>query len=133
MAMKDTKIGNPAERRIRTAIVGAGKMGAIHAKVYHQLPQSDFVAVIDEDIKKARKLAGKYKCSAFADCAEILDKVDAVTIATPTVTHYELAKIFIENDIAVMIEKPLAADARQARKIVELAKDCNCVAAVGHS
>ena len=120
-------------RKIRTAVVGAGKMGVIHAKVYDQLPQSDFVAVVDADIKKAEKLAKKYKCSAFIDCGDILGEIDAVTIATPTVTHLELAKIFIENNIAVMIEKPLAADVRQGRKIVELAKKNNTVVAVGHS
>jgi len=120
-------------RKIRTAVVGAGKMGVIHAKVYDQLPQSDFVAVVDVDIKKAEKLAKKYKCSAFIDCGDILGEIDAVTIATPTVTHLELAKIFIENNIAVMIEKPLAADVRDGRKIVELAKKNNTVVAVGHS
>jgi len=123
--MQDTKI--------RTAVVGAGKMGAVHAKVYDSLPQSDLVAVVDTDIDKARKLARKYKCSAFANCGDILDKVKAVTIATPTASHYELAKLFIENNIAVMIEKPLAADVNQAREIVELAKNRGVVAAVGHS
>ena len=119
--------------KIRTAVVGAGKMGAIHAKVYSQLPQSNLVAVVDIDITKARKLAKKYKCSAFTDCADILGKVDAVTIATPTVHHTELAKIFIENNVAVMIEKPLAASVKEAREIVELAKKQNCLVAVGHS
>ena len=146
--------------KIRTAVVGAGKMGAIHAKVYDQLPQSDFVAVVDIDANKAERLANQYGCCAFTDCADILDKVDpvssatgksswirgtggslvetfngvdAVTIATPTVTHLELAKIFIENNVAVMIEKPLAANVKEARKIVELAKKNNSVVAVGHS
>ena len=120
-------------KKIRTGVIGAGKMGAIHAKVYDQLPQSDLVAVVDIDAEKAERLAKQYKCSAFTDCADILDKVDAVTIATPTVTHRELAKIFIENNVAVMIEKPLAADVKESRWIVELAKRQNCVAAVGHS
>jgi predicted dehydrogenase len=119
--------------KIRTAVVGAGKMGLIHAKVYHRLPQSRLVAVVDSDAKKAQRLAKKYRCRAFTDCADILDKVDAVTIATPTVTHLDLARIFIENNIAVMIEKPLAADVSEGRKIVELARRNNCVAATGHS
>lgn len=123
--MQDTKI--------RTAVIGAGKMGAVHAKVYDSLPQSDLVAVVDTDIDKARKLARKYRCSAFANCSGLLDKVKAVTIATPTASHYELAKLFIENGVAVMIEKPLAADVNQAREIVELAKNRGVVAAVGHS
>jgi predicted dehydrogenase len=119
--------------RIRTSVIGAGKMGAIHTKVYSSLPQSDLVAVVDTDIDKARKLARKYKCTAFANCACLLDKVEAVTIATPTSAHYELAKLFIENNIAVMIEKPLTSDVSQAREIVELAKNRGVVAAVGHS
>jgi len=119
--------------RIRTAVVGAGKMGAIHARVYDQLPQSDFVAVVDIDAKRAHKLAKKYKCSAYTGCDAILDKVDAVTISTPTVSHLKLAELFITNNIAVMIEKPLAADVNEGRRIVALAKENNTVAAVGHS
>jgi len=119
--------------KIRTAVVGAGKMGEIHARVYSQLPQSDFIAVVDTDARRAKKLARKYKCSAHTDCSEILDKVDAVTISTPTVYHHELAKKFIDNGIAALIEKPLASSVEQGREIVELAKSKNCVVAVGHS
>lgn len=119
--------------KIRTAVIGAGKMGAVHARVYHQLPQSDFVAVVDTDGRQATKLARKYKCSANSDYRELLGKVDAVTISTPTVTHRELAEFFIKNKIAVLIEKPLAADVEQGREIVALAKEAGVVAAVGHS
>jgi len=141
--------------KIRTAVVGAGKMGTIHAKVYDQLPQSDFVAVVDIDADKAVRLANQYGCCAFTDCADILDRIDpvksswikgtggsqvstfngidAVTIATPTVTHLKLAKIFIKNKIAVLIEKPLAANVREGRKIVSLARKHKSVVAVGHS
>lgn len=119
--------------KIRTAVVGAGKMGTIHAKVYSQLPQSQLVAIVDIDIRKAQHLAQEYDCQAATCCADILDKVDAVTIATPTVTHLELAKIFIKNGIAVLIEKPLAANVKEGRGIVALARRSNSVVAVGHS
>ena len=118
---------------IRTAVIGAGKMGEIHARVYSKLPQSRLVAVVDTDFQKARKLAKKYNCQAFEKPDEILDTVDAVTVATPTSSHQKIAKLFIENNIAVLIEKPLAANIEQGRKIVELAKSKNLVAAVGHS
>jgi len=123
-------IGNT---KLRTAVIGAGKMGTIHAKVYNQLPQCELVAVVDIDAEKAQHLADQYHCLASTDCAEILDKVDAVTIATPTVTHLKLAKIFIKKQIAVLIEKPLAANVREGRKIVALAKKHGTVVAVGHS
>jgi len=119
--------------KLKTAVIGAGKMGAIHAKVYDQLPDSDLVAVVDVDAGKAQRLADQYQCLAVTDCEEILDKVDAVTIATPTVTHMKLAKIFIKNKIAVLIEKPLATNVKEGRKIVALAKKYGTVVAVGHS
>jgi predicted dehydrogenase len=121
------------KNKLRTAVIGAGKMGAIHAKVYDQLPDSDLVAVVDIDAGKAQRLADQYHCLATTECAEILDKVDAVTIATPTITHLKLAKIFIKKQIAVLIEKPLATNVREGRKIVALANKHGVVVAVGHS
>lgn len=119
--------------QVRTAVVGAGKMGEIHAKVYHQLPDSVLTAIVDVDKSKAKGLGKKYKCLYTDNCSEIIGKVDAVTVATPTINHLEAAKLFIENGVAVLIEKPLAASAEQAREIVELAEKHKVVVAVGHS
>ncbi len=119
--------------KIRTAVIGAGKMGSIHAKVYSQLPESQLVAVVDSDLSKATSLAEKYGCLALTDGAELLGNVDAVTIATPTTTHLELAKPFLRHRVPVLIEKPLAASVREGRKIVSLARRYDTVAAVGHS
>ena len=119
--------------KIRTAVIGAGKMGAIHAKVYDQLPQSELTAIIDVDRSKAERLADKYGCTAFGDCREILGEVDAVTVATPTSDHSQIASTFIKNGVAVMVEKPLASTVRQGRRLVELGKQKDVVLAVGHS
>ena len=119
--------------KIRTAVIGVGKMGAIHAKVYDQLPQSELVAVVDIDAEKAKRMADQHGCAAFTDASDVLDKVDAATIATPTVTHMELAKSLIKNKIAVLIEKPLATNVREGKKIASLARKNNIVVAVGHS
>ncbi len=121
------------DKKIRTAVVGAGKMGSIHAKVYSQLPDSQLVAVVDADKARASQLAEKYGCAVYTDCAEILGKVDAVTIATPTTTHLELAKLFLRNRVPVLVEKPLASSVREGRKIVSWARRYDTVVAVGHS
>jgi len=121
------------DNRIRTAVVGAGKMGSIHAKVYSQLPDCELAGVVDVDLAKAGQLAGQYDCPAYSNCAEILDKIDAVTIATPTTTHLQLAKIFLRHKVPVLIEKPLASSVREGRKIVALARRYETVVAVGHS
>ena len=120
-------------KKLRTAVIGAGKMGNIHAKVYRQLEEAELVAVADCDLERAEGLAHKYNCQAVGDPASLIGKVDAVTIAAPTVAHLDLAAFFIKNGIPVLIEKPLAASAQQGREIVELAKKHNVIVAVGHS
>ncbi len=119
--------------RIRTAVVGAGKMGGFHSRVYSGLDYVDLVAVADVDAHKANALASKYGCLAVTDPASLIGKVDAVTLAVPTIRHLELAEMFIKNNVAVLIEKPLAATIEQGERIVELAARHNVVAAVGHS
>ncbi len=120
-------------KKIKTAVIGAGKMGGIHAKVYDQLTQSDFVAVADTDKEKGKELAEKYNCDFYENPDDLIGKVDAVTISTPTVHHYSIAEKFLQNRIPVMIEKPLASSIEQGKKIVELSKKYGAIAAVGHS
>jgi predicted dehydrogenase len=120
-------------QKVRTAVVGAGKMGGIHSKVYSQIDQSEFIGVVDVDKQKADAIADQYNCQSFNDPAELIGKVDAVTISAPTIAHLELAKFFIENKISVLIEKPLAATAKEGEKIVALADKYDVVLAVGHS
>jgi len=119
--------------KIRTAVVGAGKMGSIHAKVYNQLEQSELVAVVDVQKDSADRLASLYGCDSYSDISEIIGKVDAVTISAPTILHKEFAEELIKNKISVLIEKPLATSASEGKKIVSLAKKHGVVAAVGHS
>ena len=119
--------------KLRTAVVGAGKMGGFHSRVYDNLEESNLVAIVDVDESKAKSLAEKYNCQYFTDPKELIGTVDAVTVSSPTIYHLELAKLFIENGIAVLIEKPLAATVEQGQEIVELAKKHNVVVAVGHS
>ena len=108
-------------------------MGGFHSRVYSELDYVELVAVADVDIKKASELADKYGCKAVSDPSELIGQVDAVTISAPTIRHLELAEMFINNNIAVLIEKPLAATIEQGQKIVDLAAEKNVIAAVGHS
>jgi len=119
--------------QLRTAVVGAGKMGAIHAKVLHKLPQSKLVAIADVQEDKARKLAKEYKCEYFTDVRNLIGKVEAVTISAPTENHLAIAEILISSKIPVLIEKPLAASSAEGEKIVTLARENKTIVAVGHS
>jgi predicted dehydrogenase len=119
--------------KIRTAVVGAGKMGNFHSRVYSNLETCSLEAIADVNIARAEELAQKYKTRAVSDPAELIGKVDAVTISAPTIHHLELAKLFIENGVSVLIEKPLAASVEQGEEIVRLGRANNVVVAVGHS
>ena len=120
-------------QQLRTAVIGAGKMGAIHAKVLSQLPQSHLVAVVDVRPDKAASLAGQYGCQPYTDPAGIVGSVEAVTIAAPTVAHFDLAQLFLSAGVPVLIEKPLAFTVDEGRKIVDLARQKGTIVAVGHS
>ncbi|KPK84496.1 MAG: hypothetical protein AMS27_09805 [Bacteroides sp. SM23_62_1] len=121
------------DHKLRTAVIGVGKMGEMHARIYSELAQSELVAVVDTNMEKARAAAAKYHCQAYKDYRDILESVDAVTISTPTSTHYQIGAAFIKRMIPVLVEKPLATDVREGRKIVDLAKKNNTILAVGHS
>jgi len=120
-------------KTLRTAVIGAGKMGNIHAKVYRQLDGAELVAVADRDLERAEALAERHGCTATDKPESLLGAVDAVTISAPTAAHLELAELFITNGVPVLIEKPLAASAEQGRRIVELSQKHGVVVAVGHS
>lgn len=119
--------------KLRTGVVGAGKMGSIHSKVYSQLENAEFVGVADVEKEKADGLAMKFGVKSFERPEDMIGHVDAVTISAPTTAHLELAKMFIEAGVAVMIEKPLAASVREGKRIVSLADKHKVVVAVGHS
>jgi len=118
--------------KLKTAIIGTGHLGKFHARVLDLLEISDFKFVVDVDEKKGKEIANKYNVSYIKNYKDIVDKVDAVTIATPTVYHYEIAKFFIENKKHVLIEKPITVEVEHAKELIKLAKENNVKLQVGH-
>ncbi|ARN55679.1 Gfo/Idh/MocA family protein [Sedimentisphaera salicampi] len=119
--------------RLKTAVIGAGKMGSLHTRIYSELELSELAAVVDSDSAKAGELAEKYGCEALSSPEELIGKVDAVTIAAPTDSHLKIAAPLIKNGIAVLIEKPLASSVEQGEEIARLARTKGVTVAVGHS
>jgi predicted dehydrogenase len=113
-------------------VVGCGRMGRLHARVYSQMPGVKLVGVYDADADAATEAARDYNTTAFTDIAELALAARAVSIAVPTTFHLSTAKIFLEAGVACLIEKPLAPNSAEARQIVELAKQKNVPVMVGH-
>ena len=120
-------------KQLRTAVIGAGKMGRLHSRIYSQMEQVELVGIVDSQLDKAEKLADEYGSKAYNAPADVLDKVDAVTVSVPTEYHAGVAGPFLSRGIGVLVEKPLADNLVQARKMLQLAHDNNCALQVGYS
>lgn len=123
---------------IRAAVVGVGYLGRFHAQKYRALtderPQDvRLIGVYDASKSRAQEVAAELSVPALSSLEELPGKVDAVTIASTTLTHFELARFFLSHKIHVNVEKPMTVTGGEARELVALAKKNNCVLAVGHS
>ena len=107
-------------------------MGRLHARVYSQMPQVKLAGVYDANLEAAREAAEQYDTQAFEKLDGLLAGVSAVTIATPTLTHLEIARACLSRRIPCLIEKPLAKDSVEGRKIVDLARQNSTLVQVGH-
>ena len=116
---------------IRTGVIGVGSMGKNHARVYSEM--SDLRAVCDTDENAVKAIAEKYGCQPYLDIDEMISDsgVEAVSVATPTVTHVGTAVKCLEAGLDILVEKPIADSVEAAEKIIETAKRGSKVLAVG--
>jgi predicted dehydrogenase len=119
-------------RGLNVGVVGLGAMGRHHARILSTLSGVRLTAISDVDLDKAYVLGDKYSNLFFDDYQKIASVVDAVSIVTPTSTHLEIGSFFLNSGKHVLIEKPLAGDSEDAKKLVDLAKFKNLILAVGH-
>ncbi len=117
---------------LRTGVVGVGHMGINHARIYSEIASCKLAAVYDQNEDAARHAAKKYQTHAAASLEEFAGLVDAATICTPTITHYEVGKFLLEQGKHLLIEKPIADTPAHARALSELAAARGCVLQVGH-
>jgi len=118
--------------RLRTAVVGAGYLGRFHAQKYADLPNSELVAIADVSAGSRERLARELGIRAIADYRELLGRVDAVSIATPTPLHFEIASAFLEKGAHVLVEKPITVTVDEARRLIDLAARHERILQVGH-
>ncbi|MBI2930748.1 MAG: Gfo/Idh/MocA family oxidoreductase [Planctomycetes bacterium] len=117
---------------LRVAVVGVGHLGRHHARIYASMPDVTLAGVVDTASGRAEEVGREHRAAAFTDYREILGKVDAVSIAVPTVGHFAVAKEFLERGIPVLVEKPLAKTIEEAEELVRIARRHRAPLAVGH-
>jgi predicted dehydrogenase len=118
---------------LRMAVVGVGHLGQHHARILSATDGVTLTAVVDTRIERAREIAAKFGGDPLADVTAILDRVDAVVVAVPTVAHVDVARRFIDRGIPVLVEKPLAASLAEADDLLGAESARGVLVAAGHT
>lgn len=120
------------KEKIKVAVIGVGYLGEHHARIYSAMDNVELVGVVDIEKERADNVASKYSTRAYIDYKELFDKVDAVSIAVPTILHYPVSLDFIQHDIDVLIEKPVTTTIEEADNLINEAQKRGVLIQVGH-
>ncbi len=117
---------------IRVGVIGVGYLGQHHVRIYSEIEETELVAVVDIDRKKANTFAKKYKCKAYYDYRDVLNKIDALSIVTPTTTHHYIALDCLRAGKDILVEKPITVTVEEAEELISESERNNCIIQVGH-
>ncbi len=117
---------------VRIGVIGTGRMGQSHCRVYSNLRHAKFVGICDANADLGKDIARRHEVSFFRDVDSLLENVDAVSVCTPTPDHFEIVKRCLEQNIHVMAEKPFTETLEQAEALVSLASKSKAIVQVGH-
>lgn len=120
--------------KLRVAAIGVGSLGRHHARNYAELASEgrvEFVGICDTNAATAAEIASHHNCPSFADWRDLIGRTDAVSIATPTETHCEIACAFLESGVHVLVEKPIALTLDEADKMLATAEKSGAKLMVG--
>lgn len=119
-------------KKTRVGVVGVGYLGRIHAEKYAAIEDADLVGVADLDVEKAHEVAAAAGTTAYSSYRDLLGRVDAVSVATPTESHCKIGVDMLEQGVDVLIEKPIAMDLDEAERLIDAADSNGRILQVGH-
>lgn len=111
-----------SKKTVKTAVIGTGYLGKYHVEKFATLEQASLVAICDVNPEHSRALSEKYRVAATTDYRTLANEVDAVSIVTPTPSHFEIGQFFLENGVHVLMEKPITTTVEEADTLIETAK-----------
>jgi predicted dehydrogenase len=119
-------------RKIRVAVAGCGEFGRNHARVYRELESVELVAVVDQNAERTAQIAQEFQTQAFQSIVQLRGKVDAASVAVPTVAHRDVGCALMEMGIDVLVEKPMARSVEEADELIAVARNGARILQVGH-
>lgn len=120
------------DKKIKCGVAGVGFLGQIHARIYHELDECEFVGIYELDDTRAKEICDRFACKRFNSLRELGENCDAVSVVVPTDKHCEVALELLQMGTHLLIEKPLCTTVEEATQIVDLAKVKKCIVQVGH-
>ena len=120
-------------KKLRVGVVGVGHLGQHHARVYAELDECKLNGVADIDIKRGKEIAQRYATTFFENYHELCKCVDALSIAVPTVYHYEIGLKCLRRGIHLLIEKPISQTLEEADRLIEAAATNQVILQIGHT
>ncbi len=117
---------------IRIGVIGVGHLGEYHVQKYRALKGVELVGVLDIDTDRAAEIAQRYDTRVYGSQEEILEQVDAVSLAVPTVSHFAVAEEILSRGVHLLIEKPITYDVHDADRLIRMARERRLVLQVGH-
>jgi len=118
--------------KLKTGVIGTGHLGKLHTKMFKSIDNCELVGIYDVNPDQANAVSDEFSVPGFALLDELLNQVDAASIAATTTAHFELAKKCFENGVHVFIEKPITTTIKEAGELVEISEKKNLNLQVGH-
>ncbi len=117
---------------INVGVIGTGSIGQHHARIFAGLDNVKLIGIVDVNRQKGEELAQKYCCDYYNNYMEIMDRVDAVSIAVPTTLHFNTGMDFLKQNKDVLMEKPITSNINEAETLIAEAEKRNLILQVGH-
>ena len=117
--------------KLRIAVIGVGHLGEYHVQKYQAISNVELVGVVDANHDRGSEIAKRYGVKAYSNHEQILDRVDAVSLAVPTEMHFEVAKDILAKGVHLLIEKPITYELEPADTMVKMARERGLVFQVG--
>jgi len=117
---------------IRAGVIGVGYLGRFHAQKYAALEDVELVGVADTNKEQGEKVAEECSCTYFSDYYDLLNKVDAVSVAVPTSLHHSVGKDCLAAGVDMLMEKPVTVSLEEADELIATAEEKSLIFQVGH-
>jgi predicted dehydrogenase len=119
-------------KKLRVGVIGVGHIGGNHARLYYEIDSADLTAVYDVDSARASAAGKKFRATVAESLEQFSDLVDAASVATPTSTHFAVARSLLERGKHLLVEKPITENTPDASDLAGLAAQKQLILQVGH-